>query len=146
MKYKAEVVKEYGHVPAVRCIPSQLNQVFMNLLVNAAHAIEGHGRIVLRTGATDDAVWVEVEDTGSGIKPEHLDRVFDPFFTTKPVGQGTGLGLALSYQIVKKHGGRIEVRSELGKGSVFRVSVPRDEGHGEPVSAPSGAAPGSGTQ
>ena len=124
LKYKAEVVKEYGHIPAVRCIQSQLNQVFMNLLVNAAHAIDGHGRITLRTGAIADAVWVEIEDSGSGIKPEHLDRIFDPFFTTKPVGQGTGLGLSLSYQIVQKHGGQIEVKSELGKGSVFRVVVP----------------------
>jgi PAS domain S-box-containing protein len=124
LKYKAEVVKEYGHIPAVRCIQSQLNQVFMNLLVNAAHAIDGRGRITLRTGAIADAVWVEIEDSGSGIKPEHLDRIFDPFFTTKPVGQGTGLGLSLSYQIVQKHGGQIEVRSELGKGSVFRVVVP----------------------
>ena len=128
LKYKAEVVKEYGHVPAVRCIPSQLNQVFMNLLVNAAHAITGRGRITVRTGADAGEVWVEVEDTGGGIPPEHLDRIFDPFFTTKPVGQGTGLGLSLSYQIVRKHDGRIEVRSEVGKGSVFRVVIPRNEG------------------
>ena len=128
LKYKAEVVKEYGHVPAVRCIPSQLNQVFMNLLVNAAHAIPERGRITLRTGADTREVWVEVEDSGCGISPEHMDRIFDPFFTTKPVGQGTGLGLSLSYQIVQKHGGRIEVRSELGKGSVFRVVIPRNEG------------------
>ncbi|HEX8986583.1 MAG TPA: ATP-binding protein [Rhodocyclaceae bacterium] len=127
LKYKAEVVKEYANVPQVRCIPSQLNQVFMNLMVNAAHAIDGHGQITLRTGADNRAVWVEVADTGSGIKPEHLDRIFDPFFTTKPVGQGTGLGLSLSYRIVQKHGGRIEVSSEPGKGSVFRVIVPREE-------------------
>jgi two-component system, NtrC family, sensor kinase len=131
LKYKAEVVKEYGHVPAVRCIPSQLNQVFMNFLVNAAHAIDEHGRITLRTNADEHWVWVEVEDTGSGIKPEHLDRIFDPFFTTKPVGQGTGLGLSLSYQIAQKHGGRIEVKSEVGKGSTFRVMVPREPGSDE---------------
>lgn len=131
LKYKAEVVKEYGHVPSVRCIPSQLNQVFMNFLVNAAHAINGHGRITLRTNADEKWVWVEVEDTGSGIKPEHLDRIFDPFFTTKPVGQGTGLGLSLAYQIVQKHNGRIEVKSEVGKGSVFRVLVPRESGGDE---------------
>ena len=128
LKYKADVIKEYGHVPPVRCIPSQLNQVFMNFLVNAAHAIAGHGRITLRTGADDAWVWVEVEDTGSGIKPEHLDRIFDPFFTTKPVGQGTGLGLSLAYQIVQRHGGRIEVESKVGKGSTFRVLVPRRPG------------------
>lgn len=125
LKYKADVVKEYGRIPAVRCIASQINQVFMNLLVNAAHAIAERGRITLRTGTDGDLAWVEVEDTGSGIRPEHLDRIFDPFFTTKPVGKGTGLGLSLSYRIVQRHGGRIEVRSELGKGSAFRVIVPR---------------------
>jgi two-component system NtrC family sensor kinase len=127
LKYKAEVVKEYGHVPPVRCIPSQINQVFMNLLVNAAQAIADHGRITLRTGCDADLVWVEVADTGAGIKPEHLGRIFDPFFTTKPVGKGTGLGLSLSYQIMQKHGGRVVVQSEVGKGSVFRVEIPRDK-------------------
>lgn len=124
LKYKAEVVKEYGNIPPIECVPSQLNQVFMNLLVNAAHAIEERGRIVVRTGHDNENVWVEVEDTGKGILPEHLGRIFEPFFTTKPVGKGTGLGLALSYGIVQKHDGRIEVRSEVGKGSVFRVVLP----------------------
>ena len=125
IKYKAEVVKEYGQIPDVQCIPSQLNQVFMNLLVNAAHAIEAHGRITLRTGVEGDDVWVEVADTGKGIRPEHVERIFEPFFTTKPVGSGTGLGLSVSYQIVQKHFGRIEVHTELGKGSTFRVVLPR---------------------
>ncbi|MBI2309008.1 MAG: sensor histidine kinase [Rhodocyclales bacterium] len=124
LKYKAEVVKEYGGIPEIECLPSQLNQVFMNLLVNAAQAIPERGRIVLRTGRQGDAVWVEVEDDGAGIEPEHLNRLFDPFFTTKPVGKGTGLGLSLSYGIVQKHGGRIEVRSEPGAGAVFRVVLP----------------------
>ena len=125
LKYKAKVFKEYGDIPQIECFPSQLNQVFMNLLINAAHAIKDQGVITIRTGHNDENVWVEVEDTGAGIKPEHLERVFDPFFTTKPVGKGTGLGLSLSYGIVHKHGGRIEVKSELGKGSVFRVVLPR---------------------
>lgn len=125
LKYKAEVVKEYGNIPQIECLPSQLNQVFMNLLINAAHAIEERGRITLRTGHDDKTVWVEVEDTGSGIPPERLGRIFEPFFTTKPVGKGTGLGLSLSYGIVQKHGGRIEVSSELGKGSVFKVVLPQ---------------------
>ncbi len=128
LKYKAKMVKEYGNIPQIECFPSQLNQVFMNLLVNAAHAIEDQGVISLRTGQDEEHVWVEVEDTGKGIKPEHLGRVFEPFFTTKPVGQGTGLGLSLSYGIVQKHGGRIEVKSELGKGSIFRVVLPRHAG------------------
>ena len=125
LKYKAEVVKEYGGISEIECFPSQLNQVFMNLLVNAAQAIEERGRVTIRTGEDDEVVWVEVEDTGHGIEPTNLTRIFDPFFTTKPVGKGTGLGLSLSYGIVQNHGGRIEVRSELGKGSVFRVILPR---------------------
>ena len=124
LKYKAEVIKEYGELPAVECLASQLNQVFMNLLVNAAHAIEERGVINIRTGVEDEWVWVEVADTGRGIDAESLKRIFDPFFTTKPVGTGTGLGLSLSYGIVNKHGGRIDVDSEPGKGTTFRLWLP----------------------
>lgn len=124
LKYKAEVVKEYGGIPEIECIPSQINQVFLNLLVNAGHAIEGRGLITVRTGCDKDNVWVEVEDTGCGIRPEHLGRIFDPFFTTKPVGVGTGLGLSMSYGIVKKHGGYFDVKSEVGRGTCFRVVLP----------------------
>ncbi|NKI97503.1 ATP-binding protein [Rhizobacter sp. SG703] len=125
IKYKADVVKRYGELPDVECLPSELNQVFMNLLVNAAHAISAErGTITISTGTAGDMAWVEVADNGSGIAPENLKRIFDPFFTTKPVGKGTGLGLSLSYGIVKKHGGRIEVNSEPGRGTAFRVSVP----------------------
>ena len=125
LKYKADVIKEYAGIPQIECIPAQLNQVFLNLLMNAVQSIDAHGRITVRTGMDRDGVWVEVADTGKGIKPEHLSRIFDPFFTTKPVGSGTGLGLSLSYNIVHEHGGRIEVNSELGKGSVFRVVLPQ---------------------
>jgi signal transduction histidine kinase len=125
IKYKAEVTKEYGSIPQIECYPSQLNQVFMNLLVNAAHAIEKHGRITLRTAHDEKHVWIEVEDTGTGIPEDRLGRIFEPFFTTKPVGKGTGLGLSLSYGIVQKHGGRFEVQSEVGKGTLFRVVLPR---------------------
>ena len=124
LKYKTEVVKEYAGIPDIECIPTQINQVFMNLLMNAVQAIKEHGRITIRTGQEGENVWVEVEDTGSGIDPRNLSRVFDPFFTTKPVGKGTGLGLSLSYSIVQKHGGKIELRSEVGKGTVFRVILP----------------------
>ena len=124
LKYKTEVIKEYAGIPEIECIPTQINQVFMNLLMNAVQAIREHGRIIIRTGREGDNVWVEVEDTGSGIESKHLSRIFDPFFTTKPVGKGTGLGLSLSYSIVQKHGGRIEVRSEVGKGTAFRVVLP----------------------
>ena len=126
IKYKARVVREYGTLPEIECLPSQLNQVFMNLLVNAAHAIDQQGTITVRSGADAASLWVEVSDTGSGIAPENLKRIFEPFFTTKPVGKGTGLGLSLSYSIVQKHGGRLEVDSEPGRGTTFRVTLPRE--------------------
>jgi len=132
IKYKADVVKEYGDLPLVECMPSQLNQVFMNLLVNASHAIETQGVITIRSGTADDGwVWVEVVDDGKGMSDDELKRIFDPFFTTKPVGEGTGLGLSLSFGIVKKHGGRIEVESEVGKGTTFRVCLPQQQGDSE---------------
>ena len=125
IKYKADVVKVYGVLPAVTCLPNELNQVFMNLFVNASHAIgAARGTITLRTRVQGDDVVVEVADNGSGIAPQDLGRIFDPFFTTKAVGKGTGLGLSLSYGIVKRHGGRIEVESELGVGTTFRVVLP----------------------
>ena len=124
LKYKAVVIKDYAGLPEVECLPSQLNQVFMNMLINAAHSIEKKGTIFVRTGLLGDEVWIEVEDTGIGISAEHISRIFEPFFTTKPVGKGTGLGLSLSYGIVQKHNGRIEVKSEIGKGTVFRVWLP----------------------
>jgi signal transduction histidine kinase len=126
IKYKADVVREYGDIPRVECLPSQINQVFMNMLVNAAHAMDDdkRGLITVRTGADGDEVWVEFADNGKGIPPENLTRIFDPFFTTKPIGKGTGLGLSLSYSIVEKHHGRIEVISEVGKGTIFRVILP----------------------
>ncbi|KQU71460.1 MULTISPECIES: ATP-binding protein [unclassified Rhizobacter] len=127
VKYKADLVKEYGVIPDVECLPSQINQVVMNLVVNAAQAMgDERGRIVIRTGAAADNtdVWMEVADTGSGIPPDTLKRIFEPFFTTKPVGKGTGLGLSLSYGIVQKHHGRIDVESVLGQGTTFRVTLP----------------------
>jgi PAS domain S-box-containing protein len=124
LKYKCEVVKEYGELPDIDCLPSQLNQVFMNLLVNAAQSIETRGRITIRSGREGERVWVEVGDTGQGIPPENIPHLFDPFFTTKPVGKGTGLGLSVSYNIVEKHHGKIEVHSEVGKGTTFRVWLP----------------------
>jgi signal transduction histidine kinase len=125
IKYKADVVKEYGTLPDIECLPSQINQVVMNLLVNAAQSIgEQRGLITIRTGADAEWVWLEVADTGSGIAPDTLERIFDPFFTTKPVGKGTGLGLSLSYGIVQKHHGRIDVDSVVGRGTTFRVTLP----------------------
>lgn len=127
VKYKARVVKAYGDIPRAWCLPHQLNQVFMNLLVNAAHAIENEGTITVRTGTENGSLWVEVSDTGQGISPDHANKIFDPFFTTKPVGKGTGLGLSVSYSIVKKHQGEIKVDSRIGEGTTFRVVLPKKE-------------------
>lgn len=133
IKYKADVLREYGDLPLIECMAPQLNQVFMNLLVNASHAIDDRGTITLRTGTQDDWVWVEVADTGCGIPAENLKDIFNPFFTTKPVGAGTGLGLALVHDIVQKHRGRVDVSSEAGKGTTFRVWLPvsRDDDGGQ---------------
>ena len=124
IKYKADVVKDYGDLPDVECMPSQLNQVFLNLLVNAAQAIPERGQITMRTEMNGDWAIVSISDTGAGIAPDVLKRIFDPFFTTKPVGTGTGLGLSVSYSIVNRHGGRIEVDSQLGVGTTFSVWLP----------------------
>ncbi|MEJ2345264.1 MAG: bacteriohemerythrin [Gammaproteobacteria bacterium] len=123
-KYKAEVVKEYGELPPVECLARQLNQVFMNILVNAGQAISDHGTITLRTRRDGDWAVVEISDTGAGIAPDKLSSIFDPFFTTKPVGKGTGLGLSIAYGIIEKHHGRIEVDSTVGKGTTFRIFLP----------------------
>ncbi|MCZ8234628.1 MAG: PAS domain S-box protein [Inhella sp.] len=128
VKYKARIDKAYGAVPPVRCLAGQLNQVFMNLIVNAAHAIQRDGVITLSTGTEQregaDWAWVEVRDNGCGMSPEVQRRIFEPFFTTKPVGQGTGLGLSLSFSIIKKHGGHIDLHSNPGDGTRFRVWLP----------------------
>jgi two-component system, NtrC family, sensor kinase len=124
IKYKADVIKNFSALPDIECMPAQLNQVFMNLLVNAAHAIEETGTITITTGYEYNWVWIAFKDTGKGISIEQQAHIFEPFFTTKARGQGTGLGLSLSQSIVDKHGGRIELETELGKGSCFTVWLP----------------------
>jgi two-component system, NtrC family, sensor kinase len=124
LKYHCTVSKNYGSLPQIHCVPSQLNQVFMNLLVNAGQAIEGKGEITITTEcAGTDAVRITIRDTGKGIAQEALQRIFEPFYTTKPVGKGTGLGLSLAWNIVKRHHGRIEVDSEAGKGTGFAITL-----------------------
>ncbi len=124
LKYKGTVVKKYGLIPEIKCYPQQLNQVFMNLLVNAAQAIETKGEIRIRTYQEGENVVVEISDTGGGIPKENLEHIFEPFFTTKKVGKGTGLGLSVVYGIIQKHRGEIEAESVVGKGSTFRVILP----------------------
>jgi two-component system NtrC family sensor kinase len=123
LKYKAAVTKEYGELPLVECYPHQLNQVFMNLLVNAAQAIKEKGEINIVTQALDGQVEIKISDTGSGIPKENLSKIFDAFFTTKEVGKGTGLGLHIAYDIIKKHKGTIDVDSEVGKGTTFTIRL-----------------------
>ncbi len=124
-KYTAEVVREYGDLPPVECIGTQINQVFLNILINAAQAIERHGTITVRTQSLDpEHVCISISDDGVGMTPEVKQRVFESFYTTKPVGKGTGLGLTISLSIVKKHRGRIEVESAPGKGTTFRIILP----------------------
>ena len=124
LKNRVRVVKEYGDIPPIRCHPNQINQVFMNLLVNASQAVKGKGEVRIKTFREDDMVNVQISDTGVGIPPEDRPRIFDPGFTTKGVGVGTGLGLSICFKIVQDHGGNIDVRTEVGKGSTFTVRLP----------------------
>jgi PAS domain S-box-containing protein len=124
LKYKATIVKDFGDLPPVCCNIGELKQVFVNLLINAAHAIAARGEITLRTRVSGETVLISVSDTGCGIPRENLKRIFDPFFTTKAVGKGTGLGLWISATIVQKHGGVIETDSVVGEGTTFTVRIP----------------------
>ena len=135
LKYTCEVVCNLNPLPRIRCHPGQLNQVFMNLLINAAQAIEDKGQITIETAVVDREIVVRITDTGCGVAPENLEKLFNPFFTTKPVGQGTGLGLSISFGIVRKHGGRIEVESEVGRGTTFSVYLPLEEARAEEARA-----------
>ena len=126
IKYKAEVVKEFGDIPLVKCYPQRLNQVFMNLLINAVHAIQDKGEIHIQTLAQNGCVQIRVRDTGCGMPQDALPKIFDPFYTTKAVGKGTGLGLNVAYNIIEKHGGSITVESEVGKGTTFTILLKID--------------------
>ena len=124
LKYRIELKKDYAEVPPILCNPQRLGQVFVNLILNAVQAIEGAGTITVRTYRQDEHVVAEIADDGPGIPEENLGKIFDAFYTTKPVGQGTGLGLSISYEIVKKHGGDIQVSSTVGQGTTFRIILP----------------------
>lgn len=125
LKYKATIHKDYqSQMPLVYCQSMQINQVFMNLLLNAAQAMEQPGDIFISITTEDDYAKISIRDTGTGIAPEHLNKIFDPFFTTKPVGAGTGLGLSLSYTIIQSHHGTFSVDSTKGKGAEFVIKLP----------------------
>jgi len=124
IKYIATLNREYGQLPSIRCHPQQLNQVFLNLLVNAGQAMEEQGTITIRTWHDEASVFVSISDTGKGIPEEILKKIFEPFYTTKEPGKGTGLGLSISADIVRKHGGEILVASQVGEGTVFTVRLP----------------------
>ena len=124
LKHRIEVVRDYGELPPVECFPNHLNQVFMNLLVNASQAIEDKGRICITTRRDGEQVRISFQDSGCGIASENIDKVFEPGFTTKAVGHGTGLGLSISYKIVQAHRGNIAVESEVGKGTTFTITLP----------------------
>ncbi len=124
LKNRIEIVKDYGTLPEIECFPNQLNQVFMNLLVNAAQAIPGRGTISIKTLHLGNEVQVKISDTGVGIPRENMRKIFDPGFTTKGVGVGTGLGLSICYKIIQDHRGRIAVESEVGRGTTFTITLP----------------------
>ena len=126
LKDRITVVKDYGPIPKINCFPNQLNQVFMNILVNASQAIEDKGTITIRTITDNRNVIIEFSDTGRGMTAETIKRIFDPGFTTKGSGVGTGLGLSIVHQIIQDHRGKIDVESEPGKGATFRLTLPID--------------------
>jgi two-component system NtrC family sensor kinase len=126
LKYNATVTKDLSDLPKIKGYPQQLNQVFMNILVNAGQAMPEKGEIQIRTRASDGHVEIRIQDTGTGISPENLKKIFDPFFTTKEIGKGTGLGLHVVHSIVEKHKGTVEVTSEVGRGTTFTISLPVD--------------------
>ncbi|MEC9361958.1 MAG: DAHL domain-containing protein [Pseudomonadota bacterium] len=139
LKNRVEVVKAYGELPQIECSPSQLNQVFLNLINTAAQAIDGEGRIYIHTTPSARGVSIRVLDTGCGMSEEVRARIFEPFFTTKPVGKGTGLGLSIVYRIIEDHGGSIDVRSTPGKGSEFTIELPLKQS--DPTHAQNAGAP-----
>lgn len=136
LKYHCSVDFRPGELPEIECVPGELGQVFVNLLVNASQAMPAEGGVLkIHTSLEGESIAIVVADNGCGIPPENVSKIFDPFFTTKPVGQGTGLGLAITHSIVSKHGGTIEVASELGKGTVFTVRLPLRREKGEEEAA-----------
>ncbi len=134
VKYRAEIDLQLATLPQVECVPSQINQVFLNMIVNAAQAMpkDHKGKIIIRSGVANDKVWFEFEDDGIGMDAATIARIFDPFFTTKDVGTGTGLGLSVSMGIVNRHNGQILVNSTPGVGTTFKIELPIRQSQVEP--------------
>lgn len=124
IKYNCEINQELGELPTIIANPGEISQVLANLLINASHAVENHGKVTITTYAAAEQVMISVADTGTGIAEEHLSKIFTPFFTTKPVGEGTGLGLSISHNLIQNHGGKLDVSSALGKGTTFTITLP----------------------
>ncbi|MDY0362157.1 MAG: ATP-binding protein [Desulforegulaceae bacterium] len=124
IKYKARIIKDFGDLPKIKCYPQRINQILTNLIINAAQAIKKSGTITIKTFIQNNFCVIQISDTGEGIPSNIRDKIFDPFFSTKPVGQGTGLGLHVVYDLVKKHGGTIKLESEIDKGTSFFVYLP----------------------
>lgn len=124
LKNKVDVTTHLDELPHIKCVPSQLNQVFLNLFTNAAQAMDQYGTLTIKSWCADEAIHISITDNGKGIPTDILNRIFDPFFTTKPVGEGTGLGLAISHQIIQQHGGDIQVASTMGVGTCFQIRLP----------------------
>jgi signal transduction histidine kinase len=121
---KIEIIKNYSELPLIKCYPNMLNQVFMNILINACQSIKEKGIITITTDYSNNTLTVKIKDNGKGISKENLDKIFTAGYTTKGVGVGTGLGLAISEKIIQKHNGKIKVTSELGRGSEFTITIP----------------------
>ena len=124
LKYKAEIIKEFEELPEIECDVQKINQVFINILINAVQAIENRGKITIKTFTSDNSVVIRISDTGCGIPKEKINKIFDAFFTTKDPGKGTGLGLSISYKIIEEHNGTIDVESEIGRGTTFTIRLP----------------------
>ncbi|WP_426113779.1 ATP-binding protein [Massilia sp. PWRC2] len=135
LKFKANIVKDFGTLPLVACMATELNQVFLNILMNAGHAIAHGGQITIATGVAGKEVWISIADNGAGMPPQVVKRIFEPFYTTKPVGVGTGLGLSISYSIIEQHRGRIEVSSTVGVGTRFCIHLPIERAPALPLNA-----------
>jgi signal transduction histidine kinase len=127
-KARINIVKDYGDIPEIECIPGKMSQVFMNILINAVQAIKNEGEIIITTEKTSknetEYILISISDNGMGIKTEIQDKIFEPFFTTKDVGEGTGLGLSISYSIIKKHNGFIDFESSPADGTIFKIYLP----------------------